>query len=513
MDRKSLYTPEDINLNKAQASEKPGEFPFTRGVHPTMYLKKPWTMRQYAGFGDAAASNARYKYLLSQGITGLSIAFDLPTQMGYDSDHQLAKGEVGRVGVAISSVEDMEIVLKDIPLDQVSTSMTINATAGILLSFYLAVADRKNIDRKKLRGTIQNDVLKEYIARGTYILPPAASLKIISDIFEYCRNEVPDWNTISISGYHIREAGSTAVQEVAFTLANGLAYVQAAVDRGLPVDTFAPRLSFFFNVHNDFVEEVAKFRAARRLWAKLMVEKFQAKDPKSQTLRFHAQTAGSTLIANQIDTNVVRVTVQCLAAALGGAQSIHTNSRDEALGLPTEEAATLALRTQQVLANESGITSLIDPFGGSYAVEAMTDQIEKDARDLIETIEKRGGVVSCIEEGWQQNLIQQAAYEYQMEIENKKRIIVGVNQYTESSAVAPKVLRIDPKVEVDQVARLEQFRNSRYQPNADNARSQLEKAAKENQNLMPHIFHAVKEKVTLGEISDTLVKVFGRYRP
>lgn len=470
-------------------------------------------MRQYAGFGDAAASNARYRYLLSQGITGLSIAFDLPTQMGYDSDHALAKGEVGRVGVAISSLEDMEIVLKEIPLDQVSTSMTINATASILLSLYLAVADRQNIPRNKLRGTIQNDVLKEYIARGTYIFPPAASLKIASDIFEYCRVEVPEWNTISISGYHIREAGSTAVQEVAFTLSNGLAYVQAAVDRGLPVDSFAPRLSFFFNVHNDFVEEVAKFRAARRLWAKLMKERFKAQDPKSMMLRFHAQTAGSTLIANQIDTNVVRVTVQCLAAALGGAQSIHTNSRDEALGLPTEEAATLALRTQQVLANESGVTSLIDPFGGSYAVEAMTDQIEKQASELIQTLDKRGGVVHGIEEGWQQNLIQQAAYEYQLEIENKKRIIVGVNQYTESKATPPPVLKIDPKVESEQVARLGRFKQNRSQPEVEKVRADLEKAAKENKNVMPYIYKAVKQQVTLGEISDSLVKVFGRYRP
>lgn len=510
MPKKPVYTESD--LLKAP-SDKPGEFPFTRGVHPLMYVKKPWTMRQYAGFGDAAASNARYKYLLSQGITGLSIAFDLPTQMGYDSDHSLAKGEVGRVGVAISSLEDMEIVLKDLPLDQVSTSMTINSTASILLCLYLAVADRKNIPRNKVRGTIQNDVLKEYIARGTYIFPPGPSLKIISDIFEFCKNEVPEWNTISISGYHIREAGSTAVQEVAFTLSNGLAYVKAAVDRGLKVDDFAPRLSFFFNVHNDFFEEIAKFRAARRLWAKLMKERFGAKEAKSQMLRFHAQTAGSTLIASSIDTNVVRVAMQCMAAVLGGAQSIHTNSRDEALGLPTEAAASLALRTQQVLAYETGVTQLVDPTGGSYAVEAMTDEIEAEALKLIETIDSKGGVVPCIEAGWQQNLIQEASYKYQMEIESKKRIIVGQNEFQETAKVAPPVLSIDPKIEKDQVERLKKFRASRDAKKAASARELLVKAAKENKNLVPLIFESVKSHVTLGEISEALVGVYGRYRP
>jgi methylmalonyl-CoA mutase N-terminal domain/subunit len=510
MEKKPVYRAEDIAHLKPEA---PGEFPYTRGVHPLMYVKKPWTMRQYAGFGDAASSNARYKYLLSQGITGLSIAFDLPTQMGYDSDHELARGEVGRVGVAISSLEDMGIVLKDLPLDQVSTSMTINSTAGILLALYMAVADEKNIPRKKLRGTIQNDVLKEYIARGTYIFPPGPSLKIATDIFEYCRNEVPEWNTISISGYHIREAGSTAVQEVGFTLANGLAYVKAAVERGLDVDSFAPRLSFFFNVHNDFFEEIAKFRAARRLWAKLMMERFRPKDPKSSLLRFHAQTAGSTLIASQIDTNVVRVAMQCLAAALGGAQSIHTNSRDEALGLPTEEAAKLALRTQQVLAYESGVCQLVDPTGGSYAVEALTDKIEAESRLIIEAIDARGGVVAGIQEGWQQNLIQQAAYEYQTEIEKKTRIVVGMNQFLDEGGATPPVLSIDPKVEKEQVARLKAFRARRDGGLAQTARAQLERAAKEATNLMPHIFHAVKSHVTLGEISETLVGVYGRYRP
>jgi len=508
--RKPLFTDKDTTSLRR---EEPGTFPYTRGVHPGMYTKKVWTMRQYAGFGDAAASNARYKFLLSQGITGLSIAFDLPTQMGYDSDHPLANGEVGRVGVAISSIEDMEIVLRDIPLDQVSTSMTINATASILLAFYLAVADRQNIPRSKIRGTIQNDVLKEYIARGTFIFPPKPSLKITSDIFAFCKNEVPEWNTISISGYHIREAGSTAVQEVAFTLANGLAYVDAALKTGLKIDDFAPRLSFFFNVHNDFFEEVAKFRAARSLWAKLMKERFNPKDAKSLMLRFHAQTAGSTLIAQQVDTNVVRVTLQALAAVLGGAQSIHTNSRDEALGLPTEDAATLALRTQQVLAYETGIPSLVDPVGGSFAIEALTEQIETQARALIETIDKRGGVVACIEEGWQQNLIQEAAYEYQLAIETKKQIVVGLNQFTESKPTHPPVLRIDSKIEAEQVARLQKLRAQRDTKVATQRRAALEKAAREEKNLVPEIFAAVKDRVTLGEIIETLTGVYGRYRP
>lgn len=493
--------------------KKPGEFPFTRGVHPSMYTQKPWTMRQYAGFGDAKSSNERYRYLLSQGITGLSIAFDLPTQMGFDSDHELAQGEVGRVGVAISSLEDMEIVLDQIQLDQVSTSMTINATAGILLSFYLAVAEKKGIDKKKLRGTIQNDILKEYIARGTYVFPPKPSLKITTDIFEYCKNEVPEWNTISISGYHIREAGSTAVQEIAFTLADGLTYVDAAIARGLSIDDFAPRLSFFFNVHNDFLEEVAKFRAARQLWAKLIQERYQPKNPKSLLLRFHAQTAGSTLIPVQIDTNVVRVTLQCLAAVLGGAQSIHTNSRDEALGLPTEEAATLALRTQQVIANESGLAKLIDPLGGSYALESMTDALEKEALVLIEAMNKKGGVVSCIEQQFQQNLIQQAAYDYQMEIENKKRVIVGLNAFQDTNSSNPSILKIDPRVELDQAARLKSYKSSRNLKKVAESRASLVQAAKNDVNLMPFIFESVKNSVTLGEIVESLETVYGRFRP
>ncbi len=506
---KSIFDARDVKL----PPEAPGVFPYTRGIHPSMYTKKVWTMRQYAGFGDAAASNARYKYLLSQGISGLSIAFDLPTQMGYDSDHPLAKGEVGRVGVAISSLEDMETVLRDLPLADISTSMTINATAPILLCLYLSVADRQGVDRKKLRGTIQNDILKEYIARGTYAFPPAPSLKLTADVFDFCRTEVPNWNTISISGYHIREAGSTAVQEVAFTLADGLTYVEAALSRGLSIDEFAPRLSFFFNVHNDFLEEVAKFRAARRLWAKLIQQRYKPQDPKSTLLRFHAQTAGSTLIAQQIDTNVPRVTLQCLAAALGGAQSIHTNSRDEALGLPTEDAAKLALRTQQVIAFESGITQIVDPFGGSYAIEALTENIELKSLALIEEIEKRGGVVACIKEGFQQGLIQEASYQYQLEIEKKERVIVGMNAFLENETSAPPVLKIDPKVEKDQIERLTQFKAARDSKDVQAKSKALEQAAREDGNLLPFIYSAVKAHVTLGEIVESLTRVWGRYRP
>jgi methylmalonyl-CoA mutase N-terminal domain/subunit len=510
MNKKSLYEAVD---RVGKTLEAPGAFPFTRGIHPTMYTKKVWTMRQYAGFGDAKSSNERYRYLLSQGITGLSIAFDLPTQMGYDSDHSLAQGEVGRVGVAISSLEDMEIVLKQIPLDKVSTSMTINSTAAVLLCFYIAVADKTGVSRSQLRGTIQNDILKEYIARGTYVFPPEPSLKITTDLFEFCKNEVPDWNTISISGYHIREAGSTAIQEIAFTLADGLTYVQAALDRGLKIDDFAPRLSFFFNVHNDFLEEIAKFRAARRLWAKLIQERYSPKDPKSLLLRFHAQTAGSTLIPVQVDTNVVRVTLQCLAAALGGAQSIHTNSRDEALGLPTEEAALLALRTQQVIAHESAMPTIVDPLGGSYAIESLTDSIESEARKLIETIESKGGVVKCIKEGWQQNLIQEAAYEYQKEIENKKRIVVGLNSFQQEEKFSPPILSIDPKIEKEQVERLKKFKANRDQAKHQQVLAELHKAATEGGNLVPVILKAVHAHCTLGEITQTLEKVYGRYRP
>ncbi|MBI1859695.1 MAG: methylmalonyl-CoA mutase [Deltaproteobacteria bacterium] len=491
--------------------ELPGAFPFTRGIHASMYTKKLWTMRQYAGFGDAKASNERYRYLLSQGITGLSIAFDLPTQMGYDSDHAMARGEVGRVGVAISSLDDMGIVLDGIDLATVSTSMTINSTASILLAFYLAVAEKQGVAPNRLRGTIQNDVLKEYIARGTYVFPPGPSLKITADIIEFCKNEVPEWNTISISGYHIREAGSTAVQEVAFTLANGLAYVQTALDRGLKIDEFAPRLSFFFNVHNDFCEEIAKFRAARRLWAKLIEERFSPKDQKSLMLRFHAQTAGSTLIAQDVDSNVCRVTLQCMAAVLGGAQSIHTNSRDEALGLPTVESATLALRTQQVIAYESGVANNVDPFGGADLIEKTTDMIEREARQLIEVIESKGGVVACLQAGYQQDCIQSAAYQYQQEIENKTRIIVGQNRFNEGAQSSAPVLKIEPRVEIDQVARLMAFKKKRKADAASKALIELDRTARENRNLMPPILAAVKAHVTLGEITETLVKIYGRH--
>ncbi len=476
-----------------------------------MYSKKLWTMRQYAGFGDARTSNERYRYLMSQGITGLSIAFDLPTQMGYDSDHALAQGEVGRAGVAISSLDDMCVVLDQIPLGDVSTSMTINSTAAILLAFYLVVAEKQGVSPKKLRGTVQNDVLKEYIARGTYIFPPKASLKITTDIVEYCRSHVPDWNTISISGYHIREAGSTAVQEVAFTVANGLCYIAAALDRGLGLDDFAPRLSFFFNVHNDFCEEISKFRAARRLWAKLMRERFSPKDPKSLLMRFHAQTAGSTLIAQDTGTNVVRVTLQCMAAVLGGAQSIHTNSKDEALGLPTVESATLALRTQQVIAHESGVAGIVDPMGGSYSIEEITDRIEKEARALVESIEKKGGVIQCIQDHFQQDAIQSSSYQYQTEIEKKQRIIVGLNQFTDGAKTETPVLKIDSRVERDQVARLTAFKQSRNAESVRQALALVQQAAREDSNVMPLILSAVKSHATLGEITDTLIQVFGRF--
>jgi len=478
-----------------------------------MYRGKLWTMRQYAGFGDAKSSNARYKYLLSQGTTGLSIAFDLPTQMGFDSDHALAQGEVGKVGVAISSLEDMEIVLDGLPLDTISTSMTINSTASILLAFYVAVADRRGVSRKKLRGTIQNDVLKEYIARGTYMLPPEPSLKLTANIFDFCKNEVPQWNTISISGYHIREAGSTAAQEIAFTLSNGLTYVEKAIQAGLGIDEFAPRLSFFFNVHNDFLEEVAKFRAARRLWAKLLTERYKPKDPKSAMLRFHAQTAGSTLIAQQIDTNMVRVTLQCMAAVLGGAQSIHTNSRDEALGLPTEQAALMALRTQQVIAYESGVSEIADPLGGSYAIENLTDRLEKDSLSLIQAIEKKGGVVACIREGWQQNLIQEASYEYQKSIETKKRIVVAQNAFQEKETESVPVLKVDERIEKDQIERLKAYKGKRSAAKAEAAKKKLKEAAQSDGHLMYPIFECVQNDVTLGEISETLTQVYGRYRP
>jgi len=490
----------------------PGEYPFTRGVQPTMYRGRFWTMRQYAGFGDARESNRRYRFLLDQGQTGLSVAFDLPTQMGYDSDHPMASGEVGKVGVAIDSLEDMEILFDRIPLREVSTSMTINSTAAILLAMYIAVGERQGVPADALNGTIQNDILKEYVARGTYIYPPAPSMRIITDIFAFCRETVPRWNTISISGYHIREAGSTAAQEIAFTLANGVAYVQAAVDAGMSVDSFAARLAFFFNAHNNFLEEVAKFRAARRLWARIMRERFRARDPRSWMLRFHTQTAGSSLTAQQPDNNVVRVTLQALAAVLGGTQSLHTNSRDEALSLPTEESVRIALRTQQVIAHESGVADTIDPLGGSWCVEAMTSGLEAQAREYIDRIDRMGGVVKAIDRGYIQKEIQDAAFRYQQEIEKKDRVVVGLNAFGIEESPPEKLLTVDPKVEREQRKRLTSLRKRRNDAAVRAALADLDAAARGRDNLLPRILAAVKTYATLGEISDVLRTVFGTYR-
>jgi methylmalonyl-CoA mutase N-terminal domain/subunit len=507
-----LYGPEDTaDVDYLDDLGFPGQYPFTRGIQPTMYRGKLWTMRQYAGFGTAAESNERYKYLLDQGTTGLSVAFDLPTQMGYDSDSPRARGEVGKVGVAIDSIEDMEILFDEIPLDKVSTSMTINSTAAILLALYIAVAEEKGIDSTELRGTIQNDVLKEYIARGTYIYPTRPSMRIITDIFGFCKDEVPSWNTISISGYHIREAGSTAAQEVGFTLANGIAYVDAAMEAGLDIDEFAGRLSFFFNVHNNFLEEVAKFRAARRLWARIVKERFGAQKERSMRLRFHSQTAGSTLTAQQPRVNVVRVALQAMAAVLGGTQSLHTNSWDEALSLPSEESAQLALRTQQVIAHESGVADFIDALGGSYAIERLTDEIEEKAVNYIQRIDDLGGAPAAIEEGFQQSEIQEAAYQAQLRQEQGEDVIVGVNEYQTDEPAPEDLLRVDEAVEEQQLERLRAFKASRSMQQVDEARDALEQAARGSDNLMPHILHAVKSKVTLGEISDTLRDVFGEY--
>lgn len=506
-----LYLPENQSPDYLEQLNFPGQFPFTRGVQPTMYRGRYWTMRMYAGFASAEESNKRYRYLIENGGTGLSVAFDLPTQMGYDSDSPRSRGEVGKSGVAIDSLEDMEILFNQIPLDKVSTSMTINSTASILLALYMAVAEKQGISFDKISGTVQNDLLKEYIARGTYIYPPEASMRIITDMFAFCKNQVPKWNTISISGYHIREAGSTAVQEVAFTLANGLAYVKAAVDKGLKVDEFASRLSFFFNSHNNFLEEVAKFRAARRLWAKLMKERFKATD-RSCMLRFHTQTGGSTLTAQQIDNNGTRVAFQALSAVFGGTQSLHTNGRDEALALPTEASATLALRTQQVIAYETGVTDTIDPFAGSYVVEALTDKIEKLALDYIEKIDKMGGAVKAIEGGFQQREIQEAAYQYQKAIEEEKIIIVGVNKFQKKEEAVKDLLKVDPKIETMQCERLKKLRERRDNNAVKQAREKLAAAAKGTENLMPYILDAVRCYTTLGEISDTMREVFGLYR-
>ena len=496
----------------SEPQERPGEFPYTRGIHPEMYRKRLWTMRQYAGFGDAQESNRRFRYLLSQGITGLSIAFDLPTQMGLDSDHPLAKGEVGRAGVAIGSLRDMETLLEGIRLDQVTTSMTINSTAAILLALYVCVAKRQGAELRQLSGTIQNDILKEYIARGTYIYPPRPAMRLITDVFAWTAKELPEWNPISISGYHIREAGSTATQEVAFTLANAIAYVEAAVNAGLEVDSFAPRLSFFFNAHNDFLEEIAKFRAARRLYAHLMKQRFDARDPKSMMLRFHAQTAGSTLTAQQPDVNVVRVALQALAAVLGGTQSLHTNSRDEALGLPAEEAARLALRTQQIIACETGVVAEPDPAGGSAYVEKLTDEIEAGARKYIERIDALGGALAAIETGYMQGEIQNSAYEFQKKVESGEAIVVGVNRFRQEEHQPAPVFRIDPELERKQIEQLRELRASRDQACVDRRLRELERAARGSDNLMPPILAACGAYATVGEIADRMRGVFGEYR-
>lgn len=509
---KALYTGFDRDEgNELDKLSFPGEYPYTRGVQPSMYRGRLWTMRQYAGFGTAQESNARYRYLLEQGQTGLSVAFDLPTQMGYDSDHPLAAGEVGKVGVAVDSLEDVETLFNSIPLDRVSTSMTINSTAFILLAAYVCVAEEQGVSPDKLTGTIQNDILKEYIARGTYVFPPKPSLRIINDIFAWASRETPRFNTISISGYHIREAGSTAAQEIAFTLLDGLTYVEGAIEAGLDVNDFGARLSFFFNAHNNFLEEVAKFRAARRLWARLMKERFNATNPKALMLRFHTQTAGSTLTAQQPDVNVVRVTLQALAAVMGGTQSLHTNSRDEALGLPTVEAATLALRTQQVIGYESRVVDTIDPLGGSYAVEALTDELEAKAISILEEVDRRGGMIAAIESGWVQGQIQEAAYRCQKDVESGERVVVGVNRFTEESEPETKVLKIDPALERSQVEKLRALREKRNNLEVEKSLLRLASSARDGSNLMDPTMRAVKAYASLGEITSALKGVFGEY--
>ncbi len=508
-----VYGPDSSVDSDTEASIGfPGEYPFTRGIYPTMYRGRLWTMRQYAGFGSAVESNQRYRYLLSKGQAGLSVAFDLPTQIGMDSDHSLALGEVGKVGVAIDSLEDMETLFDGIPLEKVSTSMTINATAAILLCLYVAVAKRQGASLQKLSGTVQNDVLKEYIARGTYIYPVRPAMRIVTDIFSWCRDNLPKWNTISISGYHIREAGSTAVQEVAFTLADGIAYVQAALDAGLSVDEFAPQLSFFFNAHNDLLEEIAKYRAARRLWAGIMAERFAAKDPRSLMLRFHAQTAGSSLTAQQPENNIVRVAIQALAAVLGGCQSLHTNSLDEALALPTEDAALIALRTQQILANETGVTNTVDPVAGSYAIESLTNEIESLAATYLSKIDKMGGMLRAIEAGFIQGEIQKAAYEFQRAVEKKEQIVVGVNDFVAEDPRAIPTLRIDADIERSQITRLNALRAKRDSGRAKSALAELQRRAATSENLLPAILAAVEAYATVGEISDSLRRVFGEYQ-
>jgi methylmalonyl-CoA mutase N-terminal domain/subunit len=508
-----LYTEENlVDWNFEDALGYPGEPPYTRGIYPSMYRGRLWTMRQYAGFGSAAESNQRYRYLLDKGQSGLSVAFDLPTQIGMDSDHPLALGEVGKVGVAIDSLEDMETLFDGIPLEKVSTSMTINSTAAILLCLYVAVAKKQGANLARLSGTVQNDILKEYIARGTYIYPVRPAMRIVTDVFAWCRTELPKWNTISISGYHIREAGSTAIQEVAFTLANAIAYVQAAVDAGLSVDEFAPQLSFFFNAHSDLLEEIAKYRAARRLWARIMRERFNARDPRSLLLRFHAQTAGSSLTAQQPENNIVRVAIQALAAVLGGCQSLHTNSMDEALALPTEDAALIALRTQQIIAQETGVANTIDPVAGSYAIETLTNEIENGALAYIEKIDSTGGMLRAIESGFVQGEIQKAAYEYQRAVERHEQIVVGVNEFVAEEDRSIPTLRIDPKIEQTQIARLKSLRAKRNASLVTAALTELSRRATTTENLLPAILSAVESLATVGEISDTLRRTFGEYQ-
>ncbi len=507
-----LYTPEDVEIDYDAKLGYPGTYPFTRGVYPTMYRGRLWTMRQYAGFGTAEETNRRYKYLLEQGQTGLSVAFDLPTQIGYDSDHPMALGEVGKVGVAIDTLEDMQILFDGIPLSKVSTSMTINSTAAQILSMYITVAEMQGASKEQLRGTVQNDMLKEYIARGTYIFPPEPSLRLATDIIIYCAREVPKWNSISISGYHMEEAGATPVQEVAFTLADGITYVEKVIERGMDVDEFAPRLSFFFAAGNNLLEEVAKFRAARRLWARIMKERFNAKNPRSMMLRFHTQTAGCTLTAQQPENNIIRVTLQALAAVLGGTQSLHTNSFDEALSLPTEKAVRIALRTQQIIAEESGVADVIDPLGGSYYVEWLTDKIEEEARKYIEKIDEMGGMVKAIESGFVQREIQRSAYEKQKAIDSGELTVVGVNKYQIEEELSVEILRIDEEIVRRQIERLKKFRESRDKGRVEKALDELRKAAeKEDENLMPYILEAVKAKATLGEMTQALREVFGEY--
>ena len=512
---KRVYTPADLgeNWDYLEKLGFPGQYPFTRGVYATMYRGRLWTMRQYAGYATAEESNRRYKYLLEQGQTGLSVAFDLPTQLGYDSDHPMAEGEVGKVGVAIDSLWDMEILFDGIPLDKVSTSMTINSTAANLLAMYILVAEKQGVPQHVLRGTVQNDILKEYIARGTYIFPPQPSMRLTTDIIMYCAEHVPKWNPISISGYHIREAGANAIQEVAFTLADGIEYVKAVVERGMDVDKFAPRLSFFFNAHNNFLEEIAKFRAARRLWAKIMKEKFGAKNPRSMLLRFHTQTAGSTLTAQQPENNIIRVTIQALAAVLGGTQSLHTNSYDEALSLPTEKSVRIALRTQQIIAYESGVVDTIDPLGGSYYIEWLTDHIEEEAMKYIEKIERMGGMMRAIERGYIQKEIADSAYKYQKEIEEGKRIIVGVNKFVTDEPIEVEIIKVDPSIRDKQIERLKKLRSERDSKKVEEALDKLRNAAeREDVNLMPYIIEAHRHLATLGEVTDVLREVWGEYR-